>query len=157
MEDRDRLIQELDNARHVMLSTLEGLPPDKILYPNWTVKHFLAHLTGWDEATTISLRHHAAGREPGTPAYKGIDFYNAESVSTRTTLDYDHIYKEWMQSREELKTIVRDLPEEIFDKELVYPWGPTGSVCNLVWIMINHEHEHAEELRQILEKEKAGG
>lgn len=149
-EAHDQLLHDLDTARAQTLALLDTLEAASELYPGWTVKEFLAHLTGWDDATTAALRAHAEGKEPDTPAYRGIDFYNAETVSTRATLDYPHVKKEWQTARELLKTALRELPTARFTVPVVFPWGPTGSVSTLVKIMIHHEHEHAEELRTLL-------
>ncbi len=153
MDEKQRLIEELDDARKGTYAIVASINTDKEIYPGWALKQFLAHLTGWDDATTTSLRAHATGREPGTPAYRGIDFYNAETVSTRETLEYRHVFAEWEVAREQLKATIRALPDDKFNEPLVYPWGPTGSVTRLVQIMIDHEHEHADEIRkQLLEK-----
>ena len=150
MEEKDTLIRELVESRKDIRSVVDAVDLQRELYPEWTKKQFLAHLTGWDEATTASLRAHAGGKEPGTPAYRGIDFYNAQSVATRMTLEYRHVVSEWDVAREDLKAAIRDLPEEKFEEVLIYPWGQSGSVMKLVGIMIDHEHEHAEELRERL-------
>lgn len=150
LEAREQLLHDLDVARAQTLALLQTLEAASELYPGWTVKEFLAHLTGWDESTTAALRAHAAGIEPGRPAYRGIDSYNAESVSARANLDYLHVKGEWQAARESLKAAVRDLPAAKFAQPVVFPWGPTGAVSTLVKIMIHHEHEHAEELRQLL-------
>lgn len=134
MDEKDRLIQELDQARRTMHEVIASLSAEQEIYPGWTLKHFLAHVTGWDDATTTSLRAHATGKEPGTPAYRGIDFYNAETVSTRDSLEYRHVYAEWELAREQLKATIRALPDDKFSEALVYPWGPTGSVSRLIGI-----------------------
>jgi hypothetical protein len=153
MHEKYKLIQELDASRQVMRSVIAGIDLTQELYPGWTLKHFLAHLTGWDEATAVSLRHHAAGREPGTPAYRGIDDYNAQSVATRETLDYRHVVLEWEHARRELKAAIVDLSPEKYAEELVYPWGARGTVKIIVTVMFEHEHEHAQEISRLL-KEK---
>lgn len=150
LDARDQLLHDLDAARAQTLALLDTLEAASEPYPGWTVKEFLAHLTGWDDATTAALRAHAEGKEPDMPAYRGIDFYNAETVSTRAALDYPHVKKEWQAARELLKGTLRDLPAARFTVPVVFPWGPTGSVSTLVEIMIHHEHEHAEELRTLL-------
>lgn len=149
-ELRDRLLHDLDDARAQTLALLDRLEAASELYPGWTVKEFLAHLTGWDDATTAALRAHAKGKEPDMPAHRGIDHYNAETVSTRATLDYPHVKREWEVARDLLKAALRDMPANRFAEPVVFPWGPTGPVAILVKIMIHHEHEHADELRMLL-------
>jgi uncharacterized protein (TIGR03083 family) len=148
MDKREEIIQRLDTARAVLHELLAQIPAETEIYPGWTLRHFYAHLTGWDDAVTASLRAHAAGQTPATPAVKGIDAYNAESVATRSTLDYDRILREWHVVREQLKTALRELPLEKLDEPVLYPWGPTGSVEKMVGVLIWHEgEEHADELR----------
>ena len=148
MDEREELIQELDKSRAILIELLADIPPDIEIYPGWTLRQFYAHLTGWDDAVTTSLREHAAGRIPATPVVKGINAYNAESVHTRETLDYEHIVKEWQLAREELKATLRDFPPERLNEPLLFPWGRTGSVQQLVDVFVEHEgEEHADELR----------
>ena len=93
---REELIQRLAAARAVLHDLLAQIPPETEIYPGWTLRHFYAHLTGWDDVVTAALRAHAVGHTPATPAVKGVDAYNAESVATRSTLDYDHIVRAWL-------------------------------------------------------------
>jgi uncharacterized protein (TIGR03083 family) len=147
-DKREEIIQRLDAARAVLHDLLAEIPLESEIYPGWTLRHFYAHLTGWDDAVTATLRAHVAGQTPATPAVKGIDAYNAESVATRSTLDYDHIIREWHLARKQLKAALRELPPEKLDEPVLYPWGPTGSVEKMIGVLIWHDGtEHADELR----------
>jgi hypothetical protein len=147
-DEQTQLIEELDAARATMRTLIADLVPESEIYPGWTLRQFLAHLTGWDDVTTTTLRAHARGETPATPVSAGIDAYNAESVATRETLDLDHILKEWELAREELKAAIRAVTPEQMAAPLLLPWGRVSTVENLVRIMIHHEgEEHAEELR----------
>ncbi len=147
-DERAQLIQELDNARAVLEDLLRDIPSETEIYPGWTLREFYAHLTGWDDVVTMSLREHAAGRIPATPVVNGIRAYNAESVATRETLDYAHIAQEWRLARVQLKAAIHDFPPERWDEPLLFPWGQTGSVHELLQVFIEHEgQEHADELR----------
>jgi uncharacterized protein (TIGR03083 family) len=155
-DKREELVQRLDAARAALHELLADVPPETEIYPGWTLRHFYAHLTGWDDAVTATLRAHAAEQTPATPAVEGVDAYNAESVATRSTLDYAHIVSEWRLAREQLKAAVRDLPLEKLDEPVLYPWGPTGHVEKMVGVLIWHEGtEHADELREWLAKQPA--
>ncbi len=146
MEDKTRLIQQLDEARAELKAVLADIGIHAEIYPGWTAKELLAHLTGWDEAVTSSLRAHAGGREPAAPATLGIDVYNAESVETREALSYEQTLKECELAREQLKAAIVELPPEKLKEPLLFPWGPTGSVERLIRIFVHHDREHAEEL-----------
>ena len=148
MDERDELIQELDASRGVLLELLAEIPPDSEIYPGWTLRQFYAHLTGWDDVVTLSLREHAAGRVPDAPTVSGINTYNAESIHTREMLDDEHIVNEWKVAREQLQAAIRDFPLDRLHDRLVFPWGTTGSVRQMVEVLVEHEgEEHAGELR----------
>ncbi len=150
MGQKEELIEQLHQGRAHILELLKILDINQEVYPRWTAKELLAHFAGWDEATIAALRAHARGDVPATPAKRGINDFNAQTVSTREALDYDHIYREWEAERTELIQAISDMPDEKFSESLVMPWGPTGSVAKLIQIMAEHEVEHAEEIMKRL-------
>ena len=152
MDEKIQLIQQLDQARRELEAVLAGMAPHTEIYPNWTLKELLAHLTGWDEAVTSSLRAHAGGQEPAAPATLGIDVYNAESVETRLAISLEQTLQECQLAREQLKAALDDLPPEKFDEPLLFPWGPTGKVRQLIRVFVHHDLEHAEEIRKFTEQ-----
>ena len=148
MDEREELIRELDKSRGILLELLADIPPDIEIYPGWTLRQFYAHLTGWDDVVTMALREHAAGRVPAAPTVSGINAYNAESIHTRETLNYEHIVDEWKVAREQLRAAIRDFSPERLNELLVFPWGSRGSVRQMVEVLVEHEgEEHAGELR----------
>ena len=154
-DERVELIRRLDESRAVLCDLFADIPPETEIYSGWTLREFYAHLTGWDDVVTMSLREHAAGRIPATPVVSGIRAYNAESVQTRATLDYEHIVKEWELAREQLKATLRNFPPDRLNEPLLFPWGRTGSVQELVEVLVHHEGtEHADELRQWKARQK---
>jgi hypothetical protein len=49
-----------------------------------------------------------------------------------------------------LKAAINDLPPEKLSEPLLFPWGRTGSVRQLVRVIAHHEgEEHLGELRQM--------
>jgi hypothetical protein len=150
MEERERLIRDLDEARETMRAVVAKVDPKLEIYPGWTMKHVLAHLAGWDDATLASLRAHMGGEEPGTPAVRGIDHYNAESVATREPLSYEQVIREWELAREQVKGLLRQMPEDKFDEPLLSAWGARTTVARLSAVFVRHEIEHAEEIEGLL-------
>lgn len=149
MEERQRLIQQLDAAREKMRAVLADIDTQMVIYPGWTIKQVLAHIAGWDDANISSLRAHAGGEEPAAPAVRGIDFYNAQSVETREALSYEQTVKEWELARDQFKAVINEMPPEKFAERMLFPWGPTGTIARLVAIFANHEEEHAEEIQRL--------
>ena len=104
----------------------------------------------WDDAIIASLKAHIDTREPGTPASRGIDAYNASTVATREGLSYDHIYREYIQTRDVLIELVNNMPLEKIDQPFTLPWGGEGNLVGLLKVFIEHEIEHAGDLRKII-------
>lgn len=150
MDERFELIQMLDQAHEKMRLVTNLAQRNVKIYPLWTMKEVIAHLTGWDAVTVESLRIHARGEIPLTPARRGINHYNAQTVAERENLDFNDIIHEWEETRNELKRTLQELPEDRYLEKIVYPWGPTGSVKKMISIFIEHEKEHAEEILEIL-------
>lgn len=150
MEAKDRLIETLNISRKKLLTIVNVIDKQKEFYPGWTLRHFLAHLTGWDEAIATSLRAHASGNEPATPAVLGIDYYNAQSVAERTYLDLRQIMVEMELARNEVKAALLALPDDKFGQDVLFPWGRTDSVTELMNVLIYHDTEHAKELTALV-------
>jgi len=152
MDEIEQLIQRLDEARSKIETLLPSVDPTKEIYPGWTIHHFLAHMTGWDDAVIASLRAHMGGKEPGTPAARGIDYYNAQTVETRQTIDLEKVKREWEQTRQILKDVLRSMSKEKFREPIVVPWGGRASVTQLIEVFMHHEmEEHNPDLEEWLQ------
>jgi len=151
MEKRQILIERLETSRAMMIAHLEEIDKNRKIYPLWTVREILAHLSGWDDATIGFIRDLMAGREPATPAARGLDVYNAETVATREGLDYDHIYREYIETRRVLLDLIRQMPEEMVTQVATLPWGGKGTLEQIVLeIFGEHEEEHAEDVHKLI-------
>ncbi|MBN2386257.1 MAG: ClbS/DfsB family four-helix bundle protein [Anaerolineales bacterium] len=151
-KDRQTLLAEMDAARckvEDLIPQLEGYR-DKQIYPGWTIKEFLAHQTGWDDLVITFLTAYRLGTLPTIPAYREIDEYNAETVSTRQSLDYAHTLGEWKQTRQEVKRILQELPAEMFEQAYVMPWGGKGTIGDLLSVFVHHDGVHAAQLQEWL-------
>ena len=150
--EQNFLIARWENRRAALKDLVTQAEPhrEKEIYRNWRLKEFLAHMSGWDDAVVDSLRAHAVGGPLQTPASRGIDAYNAQTVSTRETLDYEHIRREWDRTHDLIIQSIRDLPEDKVTQPLTFPWGDFGTVAYLVEVFVEHEEEHAHHLREWL-------
>lgn len=154
MSTQQTFIAELEHARATMqglLDDLEAAQKDRQeVYPTWTIKELLAHLTGWDDACIASLQAHLRGDVPATPAARGLDPYNASTVYEREALSLEQVIAEWDHTRETFKNLIRALPVDKVEEPFVFPWGPKGRLSDMVKIFAEHEIEHAEEIRKKL-------
>ncbi len=147
---RKILIDRLKSAREHLNQFVSRAPVDKFIYPNWTLKQYLDHLSGWDDAIVESLNAHAKNEPVPQTAARGINAYNADTVSTRETLSLEHTRREFTRSREEVIETIQNLPDEKFDQPFTFAWGDSGTVADLVEIFADHDEEHAEHLAEWL-------
>jgi hypothetical protein len=151
MDLNTALLYRLEEARAGLESVLPRVDRAALVYPGWTLKQILDHITGWDEAMITCLRAHHHGQTPPTPAAIGIDAYNAQSIARREHLDFEHTYQEFHAVRLLLKEILTEIPEEKLAEPFVFPWGANGTVSELIEIFAHHEQEHTADLLLWLE------
>ncbi len=104
-------IHRLDEARAGLESLLPRVDGNKQIYPNWTLKELLDHITGWDEMVLDALSAHLDGRMPANPVEKGIDAYNELSIQKRLGLTLGDSYAEFTAVRQRLTGIIRQAAE----------------------------------------------
>jgi hypothetical protein len=150
MDKRQILTERLENSRAQMIAHLEEIDKNRKIYPLWTIREIIAHLSGWDDATIAFIKALVSGGLPATPAARGLDVYNAETVATREGLSYDHIYREYIETRRILLELIRTMPEEKVTQPFTLPWGGEGTLEDIVNIFGPHEEEHAEDVHQII-------
>jgi len=147
---RSFLIQRLREKREVIDALLPKAPVDKEIYTGWTIKELVSHMSGWDDAVIEALQAHAKDEPISTTVTAGIDAYNASTVNTRESLDFNHIVKEWRATRETLIKTLNDLPDNKFNQALTFPWGEPGTVAYLIEIFVEHEEFHGAHLAEWL-------
>ena len=144
------LVERLRKAREHLNQFVSQAPIDKQIYPNWTLKQYLDHLSGWDDAIIESLNAHAKNEPVPQTAARGINAYNADTVTTRESLSFEHTRREFDKSREAVIETIQNLPDEKFDQPFTFAWGDSGTVADLVEIFAEHDEEHAEHLKEWL-------
>ena len=146
--DREFLLQRMDETRSKIETLLPKVDPDKEIYPGWTIKDLLAHMTGWDDATIDSLKAHVVDRPPSVAAIRSLDEYNDLTVTSRHDLNYEQVLKEWRLTRQVLRTIIEQISPDKFLEPLVVPWGNKTSVAFLVEMFRDHEEEHIRDIQE---------
>ena len=146
LNSRETLIQQLETARQNLTALVDQAPTGKQIYPNWTIKEYIDHISGWDDAIVEALEAHARNEPVPQSAVRGIDFYNAQPVSTSETLDLAHSRREFTAGHLRVIQTLQDLPAEKFDQRLVFPWGGSGTVEDFIEIFVEHDEEHTRHL-----------
>lgn len=154
MKKQDEILQAYEQSRAIMMAQLDEIDRNRKVYPLWTIREIIAHLSGWDDSAIGFLNALLKGELPPTPAMRGTTVYNDETVSTREGLNYDQILREYMSTRSNLLSLIRKTPDEILTKKSILPWGEEGSFVDLANIFTPHEIEHAEDVKKLIEEEK---
>jgi hypothetical protein len=152
MSHRDTYIRRLESARAEIREIISLARDNPTIYAPWRMKEVLDHITGWDDAIIASIESMLAGETPATPAARGIDVYNEQTVSSREAIPYEVTQRECEASRAALLSLIRQMTEEQLHARFVLPWGANGTIETLVEIFTEHEETHAHEIREIIEK-----
>jgi hypothetical protein len=154
MGKREEILKTLEDSHATMMAQLNEVDKNRKIYPLWTIREIIAHLSGWDDAAIGFLNALLKGETPPTPAARGTTVYNAETVSTREGLSYDHIVREYVNTRAKLIALVRQVSEEMVTQKSTLPWGEAGSMEDIVQVFGPHEMEHAMDVKKIVEENR---
>lgn len=150
MSHRDTYIQHLETARAEIREIVKYAQDNPTIYEPCRMKEVLDHITGWDDAVIASIRSLLAGEPPAAPASRGIDYYNAQTVSSREPISYQVTQREWEASRAVLLDLIREMTEEQLHTRFVLPWGAQSTIEDMVEIFTEHEETHAKEISEII-------
>ena len=154
MGKREEIIKALENSHAMMMSQLDEIDKNRKVYPLWTIREIIAHLSGWDDASISFVNALLKGETPPVPAPRGPEVYNEETVSTREGLSYDRIVREYVETRAKLLGLIRQVSEEMVAQKSILPWGEEGSLEDIRQVFGPHELEHANDVKKIIEENK---
>lgn len=154
MGKREETLKTIESSHAVMMAQLDEVDKNRKIYPLWTIREIIAHLAGWDDAAIGFASALLKGETPPIPAPRGVDVYNEETVSTREGLSYDHIVREYVNTRAKLISLVRQMTEEMVTQKSILPWGDEGSLADIVQVFGPHEVEHATDVKKIIKENK---
>ena len=151
MHNKTELVQHFIRARNQVRALLPEIDVKMEIYPGWTIKEVLAHLSGWDDATILAIQKFTTSEPPLMTAIRGIDFYNSQTIAEREDLSYEQIVREWEWVREQLIPMLHQLTEKELATVITAPWGTTLSIFELLNIMVEHEEEHTRIIQKRME------
>ncbi len=157
MELQIELIAAMLRAQGGMLAWLEKVDGNREIYPLWTIREVLAHLCGWDDSLLAVMDSLEQDQAPLTPAWRGIDAYNAETVLARDGLDYDPIFREYVETRLKVLFRLQKMSSEQLTAVSILPWGSKGTLADFCRVIIAHELEHTEDVKKLADGFNADG
>ncbi len=153
MTSKDEMIHWLEESHRTIEQLVAQIDKERQLYPGWTIREVLAHFTGWDDAVIASLQSYSAGEMPKVVAARGPNVYNEATITERAALNFEHSYKEWQYTHEQLKIAIRNLPSDKLEEVIVFPWGQSGAIEELVrGLTAEHEAAHVREIQALLKE-----
>lgn len=127
----------------------EEMREDK-LFPKWSLKDFVAHLTGW---AVLDLEFLAALRIGEEPSWEpNIDEFNDRSVQARKNRSWEEVYEEFVTSYLRLLEAYQKLPALLWKKKFRHDQSLTPE--ENLQEDIEHLGEHLAQIREVLRRIK---
>lgn len=157
---RDEAIQQMRAARKELTETITGMSEDDFLrakaIDKWTLKDLLAHIATWDEEIVRVLQTFTL---PGDSQYtysiaERNDYaaWNEEQVASRTALTVNQVMSEFEIARRDLLQVVEGLTDPVLNRSRMTPWGKSQTGFELLTGQIDHDREHAVQIRSYRKK-----
>lgn len=151
MDDSKQLIAKFKDLHKELIGLVDQVPSgdrEKVLFDRWSLKDSLAHLIAWNNLDAKRMIELNEGK-----LFEWIedwDEFNEIEVSKRKNLNWDEIYKDFVDSGERLVSAYQLLEDEMWDKK----FGPENNITAAKDLqgMIDHEEEHINELKNYLQK-----
>lgn len=157
---RDEAIQQLRGARKEFSETIQGLTEEDFLRPKaidkWTLKDLLAHIASWDEEVVRVLQTFALSGE-SQYTYVIVDkndfaLWNEEQIQMRAARSANEVIGEFESARRDLIQVVEGLTDPVLNRSRMTSWGKQSTGFDLILAQIEHDREHAEQVRSYRKK-----
>ena len=148
-KDLNVLLSEIEQIRINMGKAVQDIAPDLVIYPGWTMKEMIAHITAWEVVIHKAIQAYLAGDSPYFLHEQDFDIFNDEAVNFRASWSLDQVLQEWKDVREDLKKTIKKVKETDLQVEMVLPWGSERTVAELIEIIGEHEGEHLEDALKV--------
>ena len=148
-KDLAGLITEIGQIRNDMVDVVNKIDIAKIIYPGWTIKELIGHITAWEIVIDKALINYQKDDAPYFLHEQDFDVFNQEAVDYRSEWTLEQVLQEWKTVRSDLVKTIKKLKEDDLDVDMVLPWGSERTVGELIEIAGEHESEHMEEVLKI--------
>ncbi len=145
-------ILDYKTARAEFITWIGLVPAEKretVAVGDWSLKDIIAHLNGWAQFQNRVIQSLLFGKEPEDVI--NISQFNIDSVNHQKDWHWDKIYKEFLQTSEQLLSKYMLIPEKFWDKP-IWPHKKT-TLAKLIKIETRHyQGEHLEQIRKLARK-----
>lgn len=149
-KDLTALLSEIDQIRTEMGKVVQEIDTSLTIFPGWTIKEMIAHITAWEIVIHKAIQAFLADDPPYFLHEQDFDIFNEEAVDYRASWSLEQTLQEWKDVREDLKKSIQKIKETDLGVEMVLPWGSERTVAELIEIIGEHEGEHMEDIIKVV-------
>lgn len=157
---RDEAIHELRAGRKELQDTLIGLSEEDFLrskaIDKWTLKDLIAHIASWDEEMVRVLQAFSMQAEPmftyAISERNGFAVWNDEQVAMRRERTVNEIMGEFESARRDLIQVIEGLTDPVLNRSRMTSWGKPATGFELIITQVEHDREHAVQVRSYRKK-----
>lgn len=155
-EEKTDLLALMTDTHKTTQKMLEGADLELVVYQDsgWRIRDIIGHIATWEHVSAKSIFAFVDGDEYFIPDLGDEVDFNQKEVTRQGNLSTAQVLDEWEQRHKEFKDAVSRVPEDKFPGDMLYPWGDEhGNVAKLVKYMCDHDIEHREEIKQVIQGE----
>ncbi len=123
----------------------------------WTLQDVLGHVTDWERFVVDSLAQMAAGQVAGAGYIGDEETWNQSHAAARQGQSWEQVWEDFMAARKDLLAAVSTLDDGDLARKVPSVWDPEDTAYQFIRVCLTHDREHAEGLRNGLEKAGDGG
>jgi hypothetical protein len=147
------LLEILAKSREKSQAVVENLDLATVVYrdPDWRVQDVLGHVAYWEALVTQSLEAFLEGEVfhfLENDDDEVIDALNQVDVERNAHLSAIEAIHRWQTIREDFNKVIEQLTDAQLLEFATAPWGEKLLVKELIAGMIEHEEEHAEDMKE---------
>lgn len=149
-EKTQALVEALAAARQETLALLEDADLSTVAHPDsgWTVQDIINHLAWSDEWAAGIIKNALLNILFDTPKHWLQRNTNDLIREERRSLSVEQSLADFAEAHEDFKATIQRLNAGQLTTEFMAPWRQMITPRYLVKIMVEHEEEHREEIRQ---------
>lgn len=118
----------------------------------WSIKDHVTHLSSVEESVIAFARHLLEEGWSVADTYD-VDTWNARQRALRADLTWEETLAELSATREQLLTLLREVPEEALNRIGSHPvWGEPITLGSVLRVPYRHERSHRDEIKVLAYK-----
>lgn len=146
------LVAALDAAREELLAAAALIPPEerasRPVCGRWILRDVLGHIADWEWIGVGGLRQMAAGQAPLVEHIDDIEAWNQAHYEARRDQSWEEVWLDLHAVRAELLEVLGGMSQTALSQSHHFPWGQEGTAHRWVSVFVEHDRDHARDLRE---------